>query len=332
MPEGWDSFSRSDRPDEVRIRRADPAHPLDFFYGKNFQGNYIFILSGRVSGELPNQPKQLTGLDVVLASGEMGEFELRLRLIDSAQVDIFKALCANLMSATEKLQRGQDRAGLETTLSRLSRWQELLRSRRVDILSRNQIIGLWGELLFFRDLFLRHLSPHEALSSWRGSFGDEQDFILGGWLIEIKTQLSSSDRKIQISSAEQLDTVSGQIFLCHQIIGPAGKEDLQSMTLNDLVDNVMARMGKNTAALDVFLSILIEFGYMKRSEYDVEKWILNERRYYQIGDGFPAIKASELVSGIMEVKYSIKTESISDFLVAEDQFTYSVFGQNLSGG
>lgn len=332
MPENWDDFKRSDHPSELRVRRVNPRHPMDFFYGKDFHGNYVFTLRGRITGELPIQPKQLAGLDIVLDSWGEGEFELRLRLIDSAQVDIFKALCANLMSATEKLQRGQHRAGLETTLRRLARWQELLRSRMEDILSRSQIIGLWGELLFLMDLFLGHLSPHEALSSWRGPFGDEQDFILGAWLVEIKTQLSSSDRNIQISSAEQLDTMSGQIVLCHQIIGPAVQEVPQAMSLNDLVENVSRKMGKDTAAIDVLRSILIEFGYVKRSEYDSEKWVLNERRYYQVGEGFPAIKASGLVSGITEVKYSIRTESISDFLVAEDQFTGDVFGQDLSGG
>lgn len=331
MPENWDDFKKSDHPAELRMRRVDPRHPMDFFYGKDFHGNYVFILRGRITGELPKQPKQLAGLDIVLDSWGEGEFELRLRLIDSAQVDIFKALCANLMSATEKFQRGQHRDGLETTLRRLARWQELLRSRKEDILSRSQIIGLWGELLFFRDLFLGHLSTHEAISSWRGPFGDEQDFILGPWLIEIKTQLSSSDRKIQISSAEQLDTVSGQIVLCHQIIGPAAQEDPQAMSLNELVENVFGRLGKDTAAVDVLRSILIEFGYMKRGEYDVEKWVLNDRCYYQVGEGFPAIKASTLVSGVTEVKYSIRMESISGFLVAEDQFTYAVFDQDLSG-
>ncbi|NCB97632.1 MAG: PD-(D/E)XK motif protein [Bacteroidia bacterium] len=260
-----------------------------------------------------------------------GEFELSFRLVDSAQVEIFKALCANLMSATKRLQRDQYRVGLETTISRLARWQELLRSRMADTLTQSQIIGLWGELLFFRDLFLSHLPPHVALSSWRGPFGDEQDFILGSKLIEIKTQLNSSDRKIQISSAEQLDTVSGQIILCHQIIGPAANEDPQGMSLNELVENVTARMGKDTAALDVYCSILIEFGYMKKNEYDVDKWVLNERRYYLVEEEFPAIKASELLSGITDVKYCIKTEAISGFLVAEDQFSDSVFGQDLSG-
>lgn len=330
MPEKWDDFKRSDHPSELRVRRVNPLHPMDFFYGKDFYGNYVFTLRGRITGPLPKNPKQLAGLDIVLDTWGEGEFELRLRLIDAAQVDIFKALCANLMSATRMLQRDQHVVGLETTLRRIARWQELLKSRMEDILSRSQIIGLWGELLFLRDILLGHLASHEALLSWRGPFGDEQDFILGSWLMEIKTQLSSSDRKIQITSAEQLDTVSGQIVICHQIIGPAGNEDPRAMSLNDLVVNVFERMKKDTAAIDNLRSILIEFGYMKRSEYDAEKWIINERCYYLVGEGFPAIKASELVSGITEVKYSIKRESISDFLVAEDQFKDSVFCQDYS--
>lgn len=325
MPENWDSFSRSDRPDEVRIRRADPAHPLDFFYGKDFQGNYVFTLRCRVEGDPPEQPHQLAGIDVHLYSHGSDQIELRLRLLDSAQVDIFKVLCANLMFATQRLDHNQQNAGIQIVLRRLARWQDLLRTRRDNVLSRNQIIGLWGELIVFRDLFLAHLPPSTALNSWRGPFGDEQDFLFNDRLVEVKTQLSSSDRKIQISSAEQLDTVSGEIFLCHQIIGLANTIE-SAMSLNELADDVLQLLKKAGASEEVLLAILLESGYMRRDEYDEEKWMLNERVFYRIDSDFPAIKASCLAAGICDVRYCIRTDAIRSHAVTSDQFVNEVFG------
>jgi len=324
MPENWDSFSRSDRPDEVRIRRADPAHPLDFFYGKDFQGNYVFTLRCRFSEETPPQPHQLAGIDIHLFSHGADQIELRLCLLDPAQVDIFKVLCANLMSATERLDRNQQSAGIQIVLHRLARWQDLLRTRRENVLNRNQIIGLWGELIAFRDLFLAHLSPATALATWRGPFGDEQDFLFNGRLIEVKTQLSSSDRKIQISSAEQLDTVSGEIFLCHQLIGPSNLIET-AMSLNQLADEVLQLLKEAGSTEEVFLAILVESGYMSRDEYDEEKWLLNERTFYRVSSDFPAIIASDLAGGICDVRYSIRTDAISNHAIAEGQFVNEVF-------
>lgn len=324
MSENWDSFNNSDHPDEIRIRRADPSHPLDFFYGKDFQGNYVFTLKCRVTEGTHEQPHQLVGIDIHLYSYGADQIELRLRLLDSTQVDIFKVLCANLMSATERLDRNQQNTGIQIVLRRLARWQDLLRTRREKVLSRNQIIGLWGELLAFRDLFLACLPPATALASWRGPFGDEQDFLFNNCLIEVKTQLSSSDRKIQISSAEQLDIVSGEIYLCHQLVSPADQMGT-ALSLNELADDVLQLLNKAGASEEVFLSILVESGYMKRDEYDEEKWVLNERAFYRVDADFPAIKASDLAAGICDVRYSIRTDAISGHAVAAEQFISDVF-------
>jgi hypothetical protein len=331
MPENWDRFKKSDAPEELRLRRADPEHPLDFFYGKDFQGNYVFTFRCRITGDVPQQPQQLAGIDIRLYSWGEGELELQLRLLDAAQADIFKALCENLMSATRRLGREQQRAGIDTIIHRLLRWQELLKARKEKILTRSQVLGLWGELLVFTDMFLKNLSPLEALSSWRGPFGDEQDFIFANLLTEVKTQLSSSDRKIQISSSEQLDTVSGIIVICYQIVSPVANTDPNAMSLNCLIDKVVKIINAEGSALDILQSILIEFGYMHRSEYDEEKWILNERRFYLVGEGFPAIKASELPSGINDVRYSIKTDAISGYVMTEAQYTALSFSQDDRG-
>ena len=323
MYRNWDSFGNSEHPDELKIKRVDPSHPLDFYYGKDFKGNYVFTLRCRVEGDLFQHPEQLVGIDIILNSYGADQIELRLCLLDSAQVDIFKALCSNLMSATQQLALNQHKAGIQIVLHRLSRWQELLRRRREKVLSKSQIIGLWGELIFFRDVFLTHLPSMTAFASWRGPFGDEQDFQFNGSLIEVKTQLSSSDRKIQISSAEQLDTVSGEIYLCHQIVA-SGITGETAISLNELVDEILQYLKEKEEPQDMLLTILLEYGYMNREEYDKEKWMLNDRILYQIMPDFPVIKASLLPDAICDVKYCIRTDTIRKFAISLEQFVFAV--------
>ena len=327
MNDNWQNIQSSDHPDDLRMRRVDPAHPMDFFYGKDYQGNYMFTFRGKIAGEKLPKPTRLAGIDITLVERENGIWELFMRLIDSTQVDIFKALCTNLMSATRNLKRSQDGAGIQIILNRLKRWQELLKARKEKLLSQSQIIGLFGELLFLKEFLLTRLSPMDALMVWRGPYGDEHDFLIGSWMIEVKTQLISSDRKLHISSVDQLDITSGQILICYQTLEIAGDKDIAVHSLNSLVDELMDLFNpEHSEVTDMLQAILIEFGYIRREEYDDVRWILHERAYYHVTDEFPALRATMLPIGVEDVRYSIKVEACTPFIVEESEIISWVFG------
>jgi hypothetical protein len=326
MSDNWQNIRPSDHPADIRMRRVDPEHPLDFFCGKDYLGNYIFTFRGKIAGETLPKPTRLAGIDITLVECERGIWELYMRLLDASQVDIFKALCSNLMSATRSLNRNQDSAGIQIILTRLMRWQELLKVRKEKLLTKNQVLGLFGELLFLKELLLTRLSPMVAVTAWRGPYGDEQDFLVGNWMVEVKTQLSSSDRKLHISSVDQLDITSGQILVCHQILGLADAKEHSARSLNTLVDEILGIfIQDHSDAADMLQAVLIEFGYISREEYDDPFWMLGERAYYDVTDEFPALRASMLPTGVEDVRYSIKVESCSPFIVAESEIISWVF-------
>ena len=71
----------------------------------------------------------------------------------------------------------------------------------------------------------KELPFKESIQTWKGPLEGEQDFAFQDNLYEVKTQLSTSDHKIKISSLEQLNNESGKIFLSHQIITPNIEDD-----------------------------------------------------------------------------------------------------------
>ena len=201
MSDQWDDIGPSDGPGKITLRRADPRHPLDLFRGRDHEGNYLFCFSGKgefVPHEALNR-LNFANLKITLESKEEGIWDFTLRLLDKAEVDIFRALCADLMKATEKLRRGDDREGVGIIVGRLHRWWQVLKMRREKRLTQKEIAGLFGELLLLRDTFLKNLSPLEAIGAWRGPLGEEQDFLYGDWLVEVKTQLSSADSHLRLS-------------------------------------------------------------------------------------------------------------------------------------
>ncbi|MDE0694753.1 MAG: PD-(D/E)XK motif protein [Boseongicola sp.] len=303
----------------LNVRRADVAQELDYWFGRDLQGRYVLCFdSGAEVPDAPSMPKP-AGIEVnALAFGEAG-CRIVLTLLETEQFDIFRALCFDLMQSTAELSRNESAAGLSIMLNRLHRWQGLLKKAHDDLLTTSKIIGLVGELLLLRDLLLPRMNAFDAVLSWRGPYRDEQDFLLAGSMIEVKTQLSSSDRCLPVSSAEQLDTKSGRILICHQTLDVPADADGGAVSLNGLVSSLAGTIAtSNHAAADLFQTALLEARYRRRDEYGRSCFLLNGRRLYEVRDGFPRITPGMISGGIDKVSYRISVQACAKFEIGED--------------
>ena len=322
----WEEISRPPEPDTVALRHADPEHPLNFYRGKDYQGNIIFRFIGQFTLDRGTKLPKLAGIDVSSEQLDDGKSQLTLGLISGGDEDIFRALCSNLMEATANVPPDNDQAAVEVVLARLKRWRDLLKTRREKLLSKSDQIGLFGELIFLRDLFIKHLGAREALSAWRGPRSDEQDFLYGNWLMEVKSQMSSSDRKIHVSSQDQLDPVSGEIILCHQTLGVSSETDQNAWTLKGLVQEIR-EIASNTDpyAGELLEGNLIEVGYADHEDYDRDFLLLNQRLFFRVDGAFPRIVAADIRPGVEDVRYSIRIEECAGWELAESDVTDRVF-------
>ncbi|MDE0533103.1 MAG: PD-(D/E)XK motif protein [Albidovulum sp.] len=318
MSDPWADISQPDHPGFSSGKRANPDHPLDFFYGKDFHGNHVFWLEGGAACDTIPRLPALGDIDTVLAEIGSDRCRLSLTLRSDEQKDVFRALCANLMQATGGLERGESGTGILIAANRLLRWHELLRRRRDDVLSQQKIIGLVGELLFLRDCVLGNLPPLAAAAAWRGPYGDEQDFVIGNKVIEIKTQIASADRRASISSEDQLDTGQHRLFLVHQTLGPSEHADESARTLNRIAGEVLDILDKQHAgAADIFRAALIEAGWRRRPEYDDTPWSYAGAKFFEVKDGFPRITSLSLPTGVEHVRYDVRIDACDDFILEE---------------
>ncbi len=302
------------------VRLADSSHPLDFRIGRDHRARYLFQLDADCAEAAGLDLPKMTALTCDLEQLADGRARLSLVLAHAADFRNFALLCTSLMLATEKLTPSQSAQGLITTLDELHRWQEMLRRRTDRKLSRPERIGLVGELLFLRDILAERLGWHTAVACWNGPGGHEQDFVVGGNIFEVKTQVVTADRRIMISSEDQLDPVQGRILLCNQGLAPLTAGDPAACTLNSLVETVRTHArtaGSGTAErLDI---ALLEAGYEERDEYDEESWVLVDRAWYEVRDDFPRIERSDLRPGVEQVRYSIRVSDCATFAVEADE-------------
>jgi len=323
MKDDWEEIGTT--PGSRIERRANPDHPLEFFRARSEKGNYMLVLKGRellVSKKLP----VLSGIEISIVHSDSDLDELLLELLESEQKSIFRALVADILLATSDMAFGENAAGAMRVITRVERWQDLLKRRRDEVLSRQAIIGLFGELHFLKDKVLPKMQPTEAAAAWRGPYGDEQDFVIGGWIIEIKTQLATADQFLKISSEAQLDTSSGKIAVCHQSLSSAPSEDSDAFTLNEIIKDIRNKLlNYGASALDIFEAGLISAGYETKPEYDLESWKPVRATIYEVEDDFPRLIPSKIPVGIRNVTYRILPAACSDYSRSEHWLNETIF-------
>ena len=325
MSDPWEEIIPSSSDRDIRFRRADKAHPLDWFRGRDSRGNYLLILEGAVGRELPQLPN-IAAVNITLQHQSPSKWQLVLALGERGKFDLFRVLCSDLMNATRNHNQGDSTTAFAVVLNRLRRWQQMLDQAPTKLLTRQEQIGLFGELLFLRDFMGSAIGLSSAAMSWEGPEGDEQDFQFQGTAIEVKTRLVTSDSSVSISSIEQLDPSRGPIILCCQSISLVSQEMREGLSLNKLVNEIAQELANgNGEASDRFEANLLLYGFERRAEYDEVFWALSNREFYSVEDEFPSIRAVSIPPGASKVRYELALAACSPFQISRQEASSRVF-------
>ncbi len=322
MDDSWYQIADSGGPDRVNLRRVDAAHPIDLYRGKDHLGNYVFSFHGEVSDPESLELPDLGRIELILRPlGREGphRWELTARLLDPEHKDIFRALCADLIAATQVLGEGEHQAAFRVIVRRLQRWQALLRENSRRELSFQARLGLFGELLVLRDRLLPRLESAAAVQAWRGAEGDEQDFLLPAGVVEVKTQLASTDKSIKVASEHQLFDSALPVWLCHQTIAVGSDATEGASSLGSIVEEIRGMLHYESSwSRDLFDARLLECGYSRSRDALDDAWMLAERSWYHVTGDFPRVTPMDLRSGVECVRYGIRPEACKPYEVREE--------------
>ena len=311
----WSEIPHSETQQQYFTTLVDPDHPFEFYWGRDFHGQYLFRFMGEFPVEITDGAPEMTGLKVI-GGEEESRSHLTLILESTEDASIFYYLCKSLMVSTQKIALGEDTAAARIVLTQLGRWQKLLKNRGSKLLSLSQQMGLFGELLILEDIFLENLPAREAVSSWTGPLGHEQDFGYGNSLVEVKTTRSTKDREIRISSFAQLDNVSGDISLVAQTVGVFEDQPPQSLSLNGLVSRLYERLATESNEVAEQLGMqLAMVGYEMDPAYDKYYFAPVSRKIFAVEGDFPRLGSGDIRTGISKGSYSILLENCLPFEV-----------------
>ena len=302
----WAPLSRPERSSTLTTRRVDASHAQEFFWSLDYKGCPGLLVNTNANRSPNIQLPKFSELNVEIGEQRNGKgLFLYLALVERSAQDIFRTICHDLRSATEQISNAHGNEAIQAIVKRLIRWQELLKVPYNNTLSFSAIVGLYGELLILRDLFLPNLSPQVVMEAWQGPLGSAQDFVVHNCLIEVKSQLASSSHHVRISSIEQLDNNAANLYLIHQKIAPVEVGVHEGISLQSLVDSLRRSIKSDRMSTDLFERSLLERGYANNEVYDKVHYMLLSRQSYSVRDEFPRLVRDQVPRALRSANYSL---------------------------
>jgi len=201
------------------------------------------------------------------------------------------------------------------TQERIKSWANFLMPSRAG-LTHSEFVGFFGELYVLSEHFMSSIPSDEAVRAWIGPEGKKQDFTFGDSAIEVKTTLSGDRQTVSVSSLDQLDKVTSELYLMRIVASPSG--DGSGFNLGGLYERCLEAIGHDVVAEGLFLqkaSLL----YGKASESQIKNYfVVVNVSIFNVDKNFPKLTRHNVNLAIKDVKYEIAVGALSYFEVATD--------------
>jgi hypothetical protein len=303
----------------ITVRRFHASAPVDIFVGIENPVRTRLVLieaaSSAVSAYGTDRP-QSAGFTVNVERGEYGHrARVVVRLALPAYRDVFSALVADLLGSLQSATN--EASAVASFMTRLERWQRLLARHGPDGLSVTEQRGLYGELLFIRDILLPATTPAGVVDAWTGPLAKDQDFQLARCSVEVKVSAGNPDHEVHVSNVRQLDesaSPSGALFLFHASVE---ERHNQGESLVALVETLRRALGP---LVERFNDLLVHAGYLDvhGQRYAHTGYVVKGRRFFAVREGFPRILERELRPGVGDVRYTVQLGTCAPFAVASE--------------
>ena len=295
----------SELKEDAGFRRVDAVHVLNLYYGYDPQGRATLLL---VSSARPQEIRSSRIISAETRKRNDGKWALSFALQQQEYKDLFYSSCNDMVESSRGLKL--EHSGAAFICKRYCDWQQMMAQASVQILSKAEIKGLAGEMLFLLECMIPKYGCQQSLDAWTGPARGDQDFITAESWYEIKTA-SSGTEEIRISSAEQLDRNDAG-YLVVQFMDTTGADDPKGVTLNILYEKISTRLETDVQRKQ-FAALLWQQGFAVQPAYEKIAFRPGKRQYFQVNADFPCIRQDSLPLGVSGVNYLLSLSAIASF-------------------
>ncbi|MNQ28559.1 hypothetical protein D3C85_418530 [compost metagenome] len=323
----WKELTAPTASAAINGKRVNAELPWDFFWARGTDRRHLLVLHHQQSASPNVKLPTLRGIETVITDADPdGRRSLILKLLDSAQRDLFYTLCLDIIATAG--QAPTEAEAVNLSLTRTWRWHHMLRGGGDGRLSPEEQKGLAGEMVVLETLLLPRLSPYDAVMAWRGPLGSPKDFEIGGVCIEAKARRGAAKPYVAISSEYQLDATGSDVLFLHVAnVDTAIVESADAFTLPEMARRVHSTIASgDMLAADLFERLIIASGLDWDADYSSDRMQIGTTAFYRVNAGFPAITPAVLSAGVRDVRYVIALPDCAAYLVTEQALDMALAG------
>ena len=300
--------------------RVYPDHPLDFYVQYSLAGLRELVVE-LAAENLPDfDLPAFRNIDVVKLP-IAGGVRIGMTLQDSDLSKSFSVMCYDLAERSRLADTTVSAAGI--LLNALENWSELFRKLPNEGLTREQVMGLVGELLVLEALLAdTDLMPGVLIHGWSGPDREARDIGVNGTRIEVKAQRSTSSTKLRISSLHQLDERGDRVFVILIRMTPSE----QGRSLVDLVQDIQTLLSATPLAALEFERKLALSGMTADAGFSREPYSEDQRLVYGVTQAFPRLVPGNVPAGVTAVQYEISGPALDSCHATWADITEAIHG------
>ncbi len=300
-------FEKAESSDS--FTRIDNKHKINIHIGKDSSFKHTMFI---VSEQKPMSLKSSELIDVYIGKRIDNHWGLSFTLKDNKWIDMFCHFCDDIVESSRNVK--SERQGIDFICERYLSWQKMLKKENSNLLSKNEIKGIIGELIFLKNFLIKNFDQRIAINSWLGPEGLPKDFICVNRWYEIKSVTSASE-KVVISSIEQLDDINdGELVII--TLDDTSETDIDSININNYFNTLLQRVENYDDKFKI-ISKLNELGFYERDEYNSYSFKLKKVKRYVVNRDFPCLRRLNMPRAILLAKYELSLGNLEDFLIEE---------------
>jgi hypothetical protein len=133
---------------------------------------------------------------------------------------------------------------------------------------------------------------------------------------------------VKINSESQLDEADlVALFLFVTNLDRAPVDSGDGLNLTQFALRVRQAIEQSSpGAVEAFENLLAAAGFRWTDDYSDSRWLEGSVRIFRIGPQFPRLAASQIPTGVTEVKYTISLGECDPFSVSADEMEFQISG------
>lgn len=300
-----DMFSEFQRPGY--FSRVDSTHILDLYIGLDEKGRKAIELRALFT------PVKVTGTSAIdVNQYKKEEYNtVRFSLKDDEMSGLFYKFCDDIIEQTSDLKEVKE--GYRAVTTRFFQWKKMFVLSKNTFLTEPEIMGLIGEILFFKNILSKEIGLSAALKSWSGQELTHKDFSCDDRWYEVKT-INRGNPNVRISSLEQLDSgKDGELIVFSmEKMSPA----YNGITLNKLILETRQIFSSREESDDFLAKVALQ-GYEYNNYYDDFVFEISNVIRYTVNSEFPKLTANNVPKAIAKANYDISLTEIQPFIISK---------------